>query len=242
MRSPEKASIAMDSKATRAQRMFSSIANRYDLFNTVSSFNRDSYWRRFAVGHTGVGREALVLDVGVGTGKLMSELVRQKGASAIGVDLCEDMLTRAKDVALDGTAGFALARAECLPFPDDIFDCAISGFTLRNVSELRSTLEEMVRVVKAGGRVVCLEFTPPSRGLTGVAYRMYLTTMLPLLGCLVSGRRAPYTYLPRSIKEFQSPEELKHTMEEVGLTDVQFYLLTLGTVAVHVGTNVGQAH
>jgi demethylmenaquinone methyltransferase/2-methoxy-6-polyprenyl-1,4-benzoquinol methylase len=230
----------MDSKATRVQKMFSSIANRYDLFNTVSSFNRDSYWRRFAVNHTGVGQEALVLDVGVGTGKLVSELVRQRGANAIGVDLCEDMLIRAKDVALDGTAGFAMARAECLPFPDDVFDCAISGFTLRNVSDLRNTLEEMVRVVKVGGRVVCLEFTPPSRSLGGVAYRGYLATLLPLLGCLVSGRRAPYTYLPQSIKEFQSPEELKQTMEEVGLTGVEFYLLTLGTVAVHVGTKVGQ--
>ena len=232
----------MDSKATRVQKMFSSIADRYDLFNTVSSFNRDSYWRRFAVDHTGVGREALVLDVGVGTGKLVSELVRQRGASAVGVDLCEDMLIRAKDMALDGTAGFAMARAECLPFPDSVFDCAISGFTLRNVSNLRSTLEEMVRVVKTGGRVVCLEFTPPSRTLGGVAYRVYLATLLPLLGCLVSGRRAPYTYLPRSIKEFESPEELKQTMEWVGLADVEFHLLTLGTVAVHIGTKTGQAH
>ena len=99
--------------------MFSSIADRYDLFNTVSSFNRDRYWRQFAVSQSQVERGSLVLDVGAGTGKLVAELVKEKGATAIGVDLCEDMLSRAKGRVADGISGFALARAENLPFPND---------------------------------------------------------------------------------------------------------------------------
>ena len=226
----------VDSKASRVDRMFSSIAGRYDFANTVLSFHRDSYWRSFTVSQTGVGPGALVLDVGTGTGKLVSDVVRARGAHGIGVDLCEDMLQKARGNAANGTAGFVLSRAECLPFADGVFDCVISGFTLRNVSDLEKTLQEMTRVVKVGGRVVCLEFTPPARSPLGIGYRMYMATVIPPLGWLLSGRRSPYTYLPRSIKEFKRPDELKQMMEDAGLTDVQMSLLTLKMVAVHVGT------
>jgi demethylmenaquinone methyltransferase/2-methoxy-6-polyprenyl-1,4-benzoquinol methylase len=222
--------------------MFSAIADRYDLFNSVSSFNRDGYWRRFAVSHTDAGRESLVLDVGAGTGKLVAELVSGCGARAIGVDLCGDMLTKARGVAAEGTAGFAMARAESLPFPDGVFDCAVSGFTLRNVSDLELTLEEMARVLKVGGRMVLLEFTPPARNVTGLTYRAYLATLLPLMGLALSRRRDPYTYLRRSIKEFERPDDLTRRMTGAGIGNIEVHLLTLGTVAVHVGTKRDPVH
>ena len=177
-----------------------------------------------------------MLDVATGTGKLACRLVADNQAKVIGIDFCSDMLCKAKPRMASSGGDLATAMAEFLPFQDSTFDCAIIGFTLRNVTDLEKTLAEMNRVVKKGGRVISLEFSPPPHNLFGAAYRVYLSTLLPLIGRLMSGSDDAYTYLPQSIKDFRCPKELKRIMEGVGLDDVQFYRLTLGVVVVHVGT------
>ena len=216
--------------------MFSSIVNRYDLLDTVLSFNRDKRWREFTVScaqlNSGIG-----LDIATGTGKLALELDGSSGGNhqVVGVDFCEEMLHKARSKVTDNIE-LALADAERLPFADDMFDCAVMGFALRNVTNIPTTLREMARVVKAGGIVVCLEFSRPSDSLFGMIYRVYLSTVLPLLGWLISGSRGAYTYLRSSIIAFYTPEELKQMMEDVGLRKVHYHSLTMGIVNVHVGT------
>ena len=130
---------------------------------------------------------------------------------------------------------FALAMAESLPFPDDTFDCATIGFALRNVTDVQKTIQEMVRVTKTGGRIICLEFSQPSNKLFHSVYRFYLFYILPLIGTLISRKKYAYTYFPRSIAEFLTLEELEQIMEKSGLKDVQTHSLSWGAAVVYIG-------
>ena len=234
----------MGEKETYIQKMFSSIANNYDFLNTLLSFNRDKYWRKFAVSKTDLGYGGKALDVATGTGKLALELAKRVGkeGKVIGIDFCQKMLsnaqhklrkTRYQNVELIQT------NAEALPFPDGAFDCATIGFGLRNSTDIRQTLQEMTRVLKVDGRLVCLEFSQPGHQIFRWIYHLYNSSILPFAGWLISRNRDAYTYLPRSIEEFPSPLQLEQTMEKVGLTNIEVYPLTLGIVTVHIGTKKG---
>jgi demethylmenaquinone methyltransferase/2-methoxy-6-polyprenyl-1,4-benzoquinol methylase len=221
--------------------MFSSIAHRYDLLNTMLSLNRDKSWRRFTVSKSGLKRGGTAIDVATGTGELAIELAKVVGREGriLGVDFNEDMLekarTKVRGTEYEKIIEFSQQRAEKLPFPDGTFDCATIGFALRNVTDIKKTLEEMARVVKAGGRVISLEFTQPKNPLFRRIYYFYAFRILPVIGGIVSGRKDAYDYLPHSVVNFPSQERLKEIMEEVGLRDVEVYNLTGGIVAVHVG-------
>jgi len=225
----------MEDKATYVRNMFSAIADKYDFQNTLLSFNRDRSWRKFAVSKTGVTGGERVLDVATGTGKLALDLAKAVGerGEVIGIDFCQEMLDKAKKKE---NIEFVLATSESLPFPHDTFDCATIGFALRNVTDVEQTLRETTRAIKPGGRVICLEFSRPRNRVFLKIYRFYMFAILPLIGGLLSGNKEAYTYLPHSIEEFLSPEELKQAMEGVGLKDVRFYSLTWGITWVHVGT------
>ena len=226
----------MEDKAAYVRHAFSAIADTYDLLNTLLSFNRDKYWRKFAVSKTGLKEGEIALDVATGTGKLAVELTKKAGerGKVIGIDFCRRMLYKAKNRKKN--MELMLATSERLPFPDNTFDCAAIGFALRNVTDIKKTLQEITRVVKPGRKVVCLEFARPRHQLFQKIYRFCLFAILPFIGGLISRQKEVYTYLPRSIMEFPAPEEVKQLIEGVGLKDVQFYPLTWGIVTVHVGT------
>jgi len=215
--------------------MFSSISGQYDLLNTLLSVNRDKAWREFTATCAKPG-SGIGLDVATGTGKLAQELLKASvdNGSVIGIDFCEDMVKIAKQ-NVDGI-GFILGDAEALPFSDNTFDCATIGFSMRNVNNIGKTFNEMARVVRSDGKVVCLEFSPPPRGLRGKAYTLYIKTVLPFLGLIIARNRDAYTYLPKSIMAFHQPEGLKQIMVSAGLRDVKYHRLSFGIVYVHEGT------
>lgn len=226
----------MKDKATYVRGMFSAIAGRYDLLNTLLSFHRDRYWRSSTVSSLGLRGDETVLDVATGTGKLADELGRQVGGPGrvVGIDFCREMLYRAK--AKDGSADFVLATADRVPFPDNTFDCATIGFALRNVPDVERMLLEITRVVKSGGKVVCLEFSRPRHRIFRKMHRLYLFVILPLMGRTISGDGEAYLYLPRSIMEFYEPDELHRLMRNAGLKDPHSRPLTCGVVSIHTGT------
>ena len=226
----------MSDKATYVHRAFTAIADRYDLLNTLLSFNQDRRWRKSTVSALEMKGPQTVLDVATGTGKLARELERtvREGGSVVGIDFCEPMLRKAQ-AQIDSTR-LVLATSESLPFPDNRFDGATIGFALRNVPDMEKTLREITRVMKPGGRVVCLEFSRPRRPITRSLHRLYLLRVLPIVGWLISGDKEAYLYLPRSIMEFPSAEDLKAVMEKAGLERVRFRFLTWGVVAIHIGT------
>jgi demethylmenaquinone methyltransferase/2-methoxy-6-polyprenyl-1,4-benzoquinol methylase len=231
----------MEDKAESIRNMFSSIAHRYDLLNTLLSLNRDKYWRKFTASKAGLKKGGSAIDFATGTGELAIELAKIVGEEGrvVGVDFSQKMLDIAKikveKSGLERIIEFSHQRAESVPFPENTFDCATIGFALRNVTDIPTVLKEMTRVVKVGGRVVLLEFTQPRNPVVRRLYFFYSFNILPMIGGIISGRKDAYEYLPESILKFPSPEKLRDIMIDVGLKNIKIYILTGGIVAVHVG-------
>ena len=229
-------------QAHRIRNLFAAIARYYDFLNSLLSLRRDRSWRRETVKASSVESTSKVLDVCTGTGELALAYADKISAQGfvIGSDFCFEMLVigdqkverRGRNV---GTS-FLTADTLTLPFLDDTFDVVSVGFGIRNVSDLKMGIREMVRVAAPGGRIVILEFTQPVNPLFRGLYYFYFTKILPFIGNRISGSDDDaYGYLPRSVMKFPNCDALKGVMEQCGLTDVRFYRKTFGIVAIHVG-------
>ncbi|MFH1484790.1 MAG: ubiquinone/menaquinone biosynthesis methyltransferase [Chloroflexota bacterium] len=221
--------------------MFARIARGYDMFNTIITFGGDRKWRSLVADLAHCGEGGMALDVATGTGELVLEL-SLRGVKAVGIDFCLDMMavacSKAERNGGGDRAAFVLGDALSLPFRDGSFDCATTGFALRNVVSVESLFSEMARVVRPGGKIVCIELTrPPSRWFSGL-YGLYLGSIVPLVGrCVWRGLEAEtYKYLPNSVAICSTAEETREIMERSGVRGVTYRYLNLGTVAVHVGT------
>ncbi len=216
---------------------FAAVARRYDALNRLMSLGRDLHWRRLAAAAMSPAPGDRVLDVGVGTGDMALALLRrQPEAAVVGLDLSEEMMRLGREKP--GGAAIRLVRGDGLrlPFPDTTFDGVVSAFLLRNVPDPLAALSEQRRVLRPGGRLVCLEMTWPRSPLFSALFRLYFFGIVPPLAGALSGQRAAYRYLPRSVERFMGPEELKAALERVGVTGVRYRMLMGGSVALHVGT------
>jgi demethylmenaquinone methyltransferase/2-methoxy-6-polyprenyl-1,4-benzoquinol methylase len=180
-------------------------------------------------------RARAVLDVGTGTGKLASAIMElAPGARVVGIDFTEAMLRAAP-------RGLSLANADALrlPFADSQFDAVVSAFVVRNLSDVELGIAEQVRVLAPGGRLVVLETTPGPRGLLRPFFRLYFRYVVPLLGRLIAGERAAYTYLPESTLAFLEPARLAEVLGQNGLIGIHIRRLALDGVAVTLGHKPG---
>ncbi|MCE5315284.1 MAG: bifunctional demethylmenaquinone methyltransferase/2-methoxy-6-polyprenyl-1,4-benzoquinol methylase UbiE [Armatimonadota bacterium] len=228
-------------KETYVKNLFSSIAPKYDLLNSVLSLTRHKAWRRFAVSKSGLEPGRHALDVCCGTGDFAFELARRVGpdGSVVGVDFSSPMIEIARQKAICaglGNVDFIEANACALPFADNSFDCVTVGFGLRNVADLKLAVSEMTRVVKPGGRIVNLEISQVRSPLLSLPWKLYFYGLTPRTASLFHARRGAYEYLPESVRRFMSREELAREMESCGLRDVHFHDLMFGAVCVHIGT------
>jgi demethylmenaquinone methyltransferase/2-methoxy-6-polyprenyl-1,4-benzoquinol methylase len=157
----------------------------------------------------------------------------------VGLDFADEMLraAQAKGDALPVASRprYVMGDALALPFPDGAFDCLTTGFALRNVTSIPATLAEMRRVLRDGGRVACLELTPPQGRLFPAFFCLYFGRVVPVLGRVVAGNGEAYSYLPASLVGFPSAPALARLMREAGFRRVTYRLLMFGTVALHVG-------
>ena len=225
----------------RVAAMFGRIARRYDLMNTLITVGMDVSWRRRAVRAARAPHGGRALDVGTGTAKLALALARaMPDGQVVGVDVVAPMLRQARTSILRDPAGgrvqLALADALALPFADASFDCATTAFVIRNVADVGAAFAELRRVVRPGGRVVCLELTQVRVPLWGALFGLYFGRVVPLVGRLVAGDSGAYTYLPSSVAAFLAPEHLAAEMARSGLREVHWRRLGLGTVTLHRGT------
>jgi demethylmenaquinone methyltransferase/2-methoxy-6-polyprenyl-1,4-benzoquinol methylase len=219
--------------------MFTRIARRYDLMNTVMTAGRHHAWRRAVARAVAAAPPGPVLDLATGTADLaLAVRALAPDRLVVGADFAEGMLRLGRDkLAERRQARVALLGADALtlPFHDRTFACVASAFLLRNLEDLGRGLGEMRRVTRAGGRVVTLDIVRPSIPVWGALFGLYFHRLVPAVGGLVAGDRPAYTYLPRSVEDFVTPTELAGLMVTAGLRQVTWRTLGLGTVALHVG-------
>ena len=228
-------------KAQYVAGMFARISRRYDLLNTVMTGGMHHRWRRLTARLAAEGLEGTALDVATGTGDLAFSLSRRSEVSyTVGVDFVPEMVAlaalKANRLGLSGHTLFLQGDALALPFQDDTFICATSGFSMRNVVDIPLAVAEMTRVVKPGGRVAVMEITPfQGNGLFPKLFRFYFHRVVPLIGGLLGGDREAYTYLPHSVDLFPSAEAFASLMVQTGLKNVRYLRVGMGSVAIYVG-------
>ena len=250
------AQLRGDDKRRYVAEMFARISPRYDLMNSLMTGGLHHRWKRDTARLASTGLVGPALDVATGTGDLAFALARCPGVSAaVGVDLLPEMLRLAVAKMAAGGGGrrgasggvavrrvsggapvhFVVGDALRLPFADGAFVCATAGFSLRNMPDVPAAIAEMARVVAPGGRVATLELTPMPPGIRARLGRIYFHKVVPLLGEIVAGERAAYTYLPDSVDYFLTADGLAQVYRDAGLVNVGYRRLGMGGVAIHYG-------
>ncbi|MEO8228918.1 MAG: ubiquinone/menaquinone biosynthesis methyltransferase [Chloroflexota bacterium] len=217
--------------------MFDEIAPVYDRVNTLITAGGDARWRGAAVRATRLLSGGSAIDVACGTGKLSLALADRVGpfGRVVGVDISPHMIEQARLGSEDLIQlEFVVGNALALPFERHTFDAATIAFGLRNLTDFEAGFRELTRVVRPGGRVVCLELsTPRPRIWRGVYLAVF--RLLPPLTAALFARGKTYRYLPASLEGFPDPAALAATMTRVGLREVGYRRLAFGAVALHTG-------
>ena len=225
------------SKGPGVEKMFDAIADRYDLMNRVMTFGQDRRWKDFVVETGGEIDEDWVLDLACGTGEIAAQFRKHNPeAKIIGADFSRNMLIRAQQDLAAESIRFQACDANRLPYRDGVFRAVSFGYLLRNVDDSLVVLKEVHRVLTTGGRVICLDTTPPAKNLLYPFIRLYLAVVIPLLGKLIARDQSAYAYLTGSTMEFHDADTLARLFEEAGFAHVSYKKFMFGTIAVHWGT------
>lgn len=224
--------------ADRVHNIFSLIADRYDLFNILSSFGIDRSWRRATVRAANLKTTSRVLDLCAGTGDLSLALARQgRPAEVVGTDFVPEMLAVAEKKARDFSGrtkvSFSVADAQDLPFEDSLFDVVTVAFGVRNLPDREANFAEVLRVLKPGGRYVILEFSRPVLAPWRWAYHLYLRSVIPAIGGMLTHDRASFVYLNDSIRSFPQQDVLAAELRHAGFSAISWEDRTGGIVAIH---------
>ena len=231
----------MSEMITDVQSVFSSIANNYDKLNTILTLNIDKLWRKKAVKLCNIKENDKVLDLCCGTGKMIElecKVVGEK-TTVTGLDFNKEMLNvgnKNLTQSLD-TYKFNLIQGDVtlLPFKDNTFHSITIAFGLRNVPNKRKAISEMYRVLKPGGKAVCLELSKPELPILRNIYNLYFNFLLPVIGYLGTQDKAAYNYLRDSVNGFMTKNKLKSEFTNAGFENSGFKSLTCGVASLHYG-------
>jgi len=227
------ANLTGKERARYVQDMFTRIAPRYDLMNRLMTGGQDVQWRKQVIRLARLAPNARLLDLGAGTGDLAREALRQQPQTRVtAADFTLEMMRIGQR---NGGPLWSAADALRLPYRDETFDAVVSGFLMRNVTDVNLALKEQYRALKRGGRIVILDTTRPKKNLLSPLIWIHMHMVIPVLGGLLSGFRDAYQYLPNSTENFLAAEELAARMAAVGFEKINFKRLMFGTVAIHYG-------
>jgi demethylmenaquinone methyltransferase/2-methoxy-6-polyprenyl-1,4-benzoquinol methylase len=224
--------------------VFSSVAGRYDLMNDLMSGGLHRLWKDDLIGCLAPPRSDRpfhLIDVAGGTGDITLKALRAAGAGTrvtlldISPEMVEVGRRRIDEAGVSERVAFAIANAEALPFPDKTFDAYTIAFGIRNVTHIDTALAEARRVLKTGGRFLCLEFSACEMPLLDRLYDFHSFEVIPRLGRLAAGDAEAYRYLVESIRRFPKQQHFAEMIRSAGFSRVSFRNLTGGIAAIHSG-------
>ncbi len=221
--------------------IFSSVAPKYDLMNDLMSFGIHRLWKNKLIAE--LEPDKALLDVASGTGDLVKRYYLKCNNPNITMsDINKDMLNTGRDRLLNENIfqgiNFVECNAEKLPFQEFSFDYYTIAFGIRNVTNIKASLQEASRVLKPGGKFVCLEFAQVDNPLFKQIYDYYSINIIPKIGKLIANDEYSYQYLVESIRRFPEQEEFVSLMEEAGLKLCRFENLSFGIVAMYIGYKI----
>ncbi|WP_297421464.1 bifunctional demethylmenaquinone methyltransferase/2-methoxy-6-polyprenyl-1,4-benzoquinol methylase UbiE [Clostridium sp.] len=230
-----------EANANDVEKIFSVIAKRYDMLNSILTLNIDRLWRRKAIKICNIKEGQKVLDLCCGTGQMINYECKAVGKNTpvIGVDFSQEMLNvgaeRLNQSLRDYKYKLIKGSILELPFEENTFDCITIAFGLRNIQDKGKALSEMYKVLKPGGKVVCLELSKPNIPIFKNIYNVYFNHVLPTVGSIGTGDKKAYYYLRDSVNNFMNKKQLKEKFSEIGFKDAEYESLTFGIASIHYG-------
>ncbi|KAK3855500.1 hypothetical protein Pcinc_038103 [Petrolisthes cinctipes] len=255
--------VSEEEKAKKVHGVFENVASKYDVMNDLMSGGIHRVWKDCFMSRLRPTLNTKLLDVAGGTGDIVFRFIRHAGQAEVGAgagvvsdhteepspypyditvcDISESMLevgqSRADMLGHQGIR-WVCGDAQNLPFDDDQFDCYTIAFGIRNVVDVETALDEAYRVLKPGGRFMCLEFSQVKNPAVRWAYDQYSFNVIPPLGQVIAGDWKSYQYLVESIRKFPDQETFKEMIEEAGFRNVTYENLTFGVTAIHSGFKI----
>lgn len=231
--------VREEEKASLVRGVFDSVASKYDLMNDLMSMGVHRLWKANFLDWLRPQANQVLLDVGGGTGDIAFGWKKRGGGGATVCDINHEMLKVGRDRALDRNMadgiGWVCGNAEALPFPDRSVDRYTIAFCLRNVTHWDRAIAEAFRVLRPGGRFMCLEFSKVVVPGLREVYDLYSFNVLPKLGSMVAGDAAAYQYLVESIRKFPAQDEMARMVADAGFARVEVRNLSGGIAAIHSG-------
>ena len=223
-------------KTKLVQKVFSDVANNYDLMNDVMSFGAHRLWKKSFIDIVNPSAGDKIIDVGSGSGDLVLEILKRDLNLKIDmIDLNKEMLLEGKKRIKNNNVKFFQQNAEKLNFLNNIYDKYLISFCLRNVTDIDQSFKEAFRILKPGGQYYCLEFSRPNSFVLANIYSYYKSNIIPTFGKIFSNNREAYNYLNESIDLFPTQDELKKRIESAGFKFVKYTNLFDGIVSIHTG-------
>jgi demethylmenaquinone methyltransferase / 2-methoxy-6-polyprenyl-1,4-benzoquinol methylase len=227
-------------KTTLVNSVFSKVSKKYDLMNDIMSFGVHRLWKEKFIDWMNPSSESKLIDVASGTGDI-AKLFSKKNNNSSEITCVEPnngMFEEGKkNLKKFNNIKWIKANAEKLPFNDDTFDFYTISYGIRNVTDINQTLNEAFRVIKPGGRFMCLEFSKIDNEMLNFFYKQYSKT-IPLIGKYIVGASQPYEYLINSIDKFYDQNQLLELMTNTGFSNVEYRNLSSGVSAIHSGWKI----
>ena len=232
--------IDIGNKTKLVNAVFSEVYKKYDFMNDLMSLGIHRIWKKNMIDWMNPGENNLLIDVASGTGDLAKIYSKKTNSNSeiVCVEPNEDMLAFGKKKLKSyKNISWKKASAEKLPFKDETFDFYSISYGIRNVSDINLTLQEAFRILKPGGRFMCLEFSKIDNEIINLLYQQY-SKAVPLIGKYIVGSSNPYDYLVKSIKEFYNQDELSDLIKKNGFSNVEYRNLSNGISAIHSGWKI----
>ena len=216
--------------------VFNSVADKYDLMNDITSLGIHREWKNNLINWMAPQKNQKLVDIAGGTGDIARKFLKNGGHSAYVIDINEEMIKSGKVNKKNlKNIKWLVASAEDIPIDDNTFERGTMGFGLRNITNRAQALKEVYRILKPGGRFICLEFSHVENDLIEEIYNFWSFKCMPYIGEKVAGDRSAYTYLVESIRQFPTQPELSEMFSEAGFSRVKYRNLSNGIVSLHSG-------